>query len=201
LSRQLVSAPLTHGVIRRLSPGERDLLAGHFLRLSADDRRLRFGGLADRERVRAYRAGLEWPPSVVLGCFVDGRPRAVGELKPIAGPPPFAAELAVSVEAPFRGRGVGTELCRRLLVRARNRLIARVHMPCLLDNRSVQGIARRLGGALAFHPGEVEAEVRLPWPQPLSLAEEWLDEAGALLGGGPRPRAVSAAAPFADIAR
>src|SRR5689334_100049 len=164
------------GVIRRLGPGERDLLPGHFLRLSAEDRHLRFGGRTGEERIRAYCARLAWPPSVVLGYLVDGVPRAVGELKPIAGPPPFAAELAVSVEAPFRGRGVGTELCRRLLVRARNRLIARVHMLCLLDNRSVQRIARGLGGALAFHPGEVEAEIGLPWPQPFSLAEEWLDE-------------------------
>ena len=93
---------MVQSVIRRLSPGERNLLAEHFLRLSAEDRRLRFGGLAGQERVRAYCTGLEWPPSVVLGCFVDGRLRAVGELKPIAGPPPFAAEVAVSVEAPFR---------------------------------------------------------------------------------------------------
>ena len=61
-------------------------------------------------------------------------------------------------------------------MRARDRPIARVHMLCLLDNRSVQGVARRLGGTLAFHPGEVEAEIGLPWPQPFSLAEEWLDE-------------------------
>jgi RimJ/RimL family protein N-acetyltransferase len=127
-------------------------------------------------RVRAYCARLDRPLAVVLGYLVDGVPRAVGELKPIAGSRPPAAELAVSVEAPFRGRGVGTELCRRLLVRARNRLIARVHMLCLLDNRRVQRIARGLGGALAFHPGEVEAEIGLPWPQPFSLAEEWLDE-------------------------
>ena len=31
-------------------------------------------------------------------------------------------------------------------------------------------VIRRLG------PGEVEAEIGLPWPQPFSLAEEWLDE-------------------------
>ena len=170
------TAPPVAGVIRRLAPGERDLLPGHFLRLSAEDRHLRFGGRTGEDRVRAYCARLEWPPSVVLGYFVDGVPRGVGELKPIAGTLPPAAELAVSVEAPFRGRGVGTELCRRLLVRARNRLIARVHMLCLPDNRRVQRIARGLGGALAFHPGEVEAEIGLPWPQPFSLAEEWLDE-------------------------
>ena len=90
--------------------------------------------------------------------------------------PAARGRAAISVEPPFRGRGVGTDLCRRLLVRARSRLIARVHTLCLLDNRRVQRIARGLGGALAFHPGEVEAEIGLPWPQPFGLAEEWLDE-------------------------
>ena len=51
----------------------------------------------------------------------DASRARAGELKPIGGTLPPAAELAVSVEAPFRGRGVGTELCRRLLVRARDR--------------------------------------------------------------------------------
>src|SRR3954452_21116724 len=170
------TAPLVAGIIRRLGPGERDLLPGHFLRLSAEDRHLRFGGLAGEDRVRAYCARLDRPLAVVLGYLVDGVPRAVGELKTIAGSRPSAVQLAVSVGAPFRGRGVGTELCRRLLVRARNRLVARVHMLCLLDNRRAQRIARGLGGALAFHPGEVEAEIGLPWPQPFSLAEEGLDE-------------------------
>jgi GNAT superfamily N-acetyltransferase len=174
--RATAPTPPAAGVIRRLLPGERDLLPGHFLRLSAEDRHLRFGGRTGEDRVRAYCARLGRPLPVVLGHLVDGVPRALGELKPIGGSLPPAAELAVSVEAPFRGRGVGTELCRRLLVRARNRLIARVHMLCLLDNRRVQRIARGLGGALAFHPGEVEAEIGLPWPQPFSLAEEWLDE-------------------------
>src|SRR3954464_416899 len=95
---------------------------------------LRFGGLAGEDRVRAYCARLDRPLAVVLGYLVDGVPRGGGELKPIAGTQPPAAELAVSVEAPFRGRGVGTELCRRLLVRARNRLGARGPMLGLLDN-------------------------------------------------------------------
>ena len=129
------------------------------------------------------------PASIVLGGFVAGALRAVGELKPIGGAWPRAAELAVSVEQPFRGRGLGTELCRRLVVRARNRFVARVHMLCLLDNRPVQRIARGLGGALRFHPGEVEAELQPPWPDPLSALEEWLDEmtgATAPADGGPR---------------
>ena len=90
------------------------------------------------------------------------------------------------MERPFRGRGLGAELCRRLVVRARNRFVARVHMLCLRDNRPVQRIARGLGGALRFHPGEVEAELRPPWPDPISALEEWLDEAGALATPPPR---------------
>jgi GNAT superfamily N-acetyltransferase len=181
-------------VFRRLVAGERGrLLAGHFLRLDGEDRRRRFGGHTGEERVRAYCARLDRQPgSLVLGCFLAGELRAVGELKPIGGAWPPAAELAVSVERPFQGRGLGAELCRRLVVRARNRFVARVHMLCLLDNRPVQRIARGLGGALRFHPGEAEAELRPPWPDPISALEEWLDEAaGAALGGGLLPRAGS----------
>jgi RimJ/RimL family protein N-acetyltransferase len=151
---------------RRLAPGERGtVLPAHFLRLDAEDRRLRFGGHTGEERIRAYCARLDHHPgSVILGCFVAGELRAVGELKPIGAAWPPAAELAVSVERPFRGRGLGTELCRRLVVRARNRFVARVHMLCLLDNRPVQRIARGLGGALSFHQGEAEAQLQPPWP-------------------------------------
>jgi RimJ/RimL family protein N-acetyltransferase len=181
--------PPPAATFRRLATGERGRLLEHFLRLDAEDRHLRFGGHVTDERVRAYCAGLDRSRSVVLGCLVAGELRGVGELKVIAGSLPPAAELAVSVEAPFRGRGIGTELCRRLAVRARNRFVATVHMLCLLDNRRVQRIARGLGGTLAFHPGEAEAEIGLPWPEPLSVTEEWLDETGALLGAGSLARA------------
>ena len=175
------------GVVRRLGRGERDRLLAHLLRLDAGDRRLRFGGHASDERVRAYCAGLDRSRSVVLGYLAAGELRGVGELKLIDGAWPPAAEIAVSVEAPFRGRGLGTELCRRLVVRARNRFVGKVHMLCLLDNRRVQRIARVLGGELTFYPGEVEARLEPPWPDPTSAAEEWLDEAAALLRLGPLP--------------
>jgi RimJ/RimL family protein N-acetyltransferase len=174
-------APPDAGVIRRLGEDERDRLSDHLLRLDAEDRQLRFGGYGGEAYVRSYCQHLDWSRSVVLGCLIDGELRAAGELKLIAGSWPRAAEIAVSVEAPWRGHGLGTELCRRLTVRARNRFVARVYMLCLLDNRRAQRISRGLGGQLAFHPGEVEAEIGLPWPAPLSVAEEWLDEVPPLL--------------------
>jgi GNAT superfamily N-acetyltransferase len=178
---------LAGGTVRRLAAGDAGVLLGHLLRLGAEGRRLRFGGQAGEAHASAYCARLDWRRSLVLGWFAAGRLRAVGELKRIGGG--AAAEIALSVEPPFRGRGVGTELCRRLLVRARNRLVARVHMLCLGENRRVQRIARGLGGALAFHPGEAEARLELPWPDPFTGMEEWLDEASAALGGSRLPLA------------
>ena len=83
----------------------------------------------------------------------------------------------MSTEHTDEARGTGLPVITR---RDIDRFVATVHMLCLLDNRHVQRISRGLGGALAFHPGEVEAEIGLPWPEPLSLAEEWLDEVPAL---------------------
>jgi hypothetical protein len=70
-------------------------------------------------------------------------------------------------------------------------------MLCLLDNRRMQRIARGLGGALTFHPGEVEARLAPPWPDPASAAEEWLDEAGTLLAS--RPTRVVPTPLFRDV--
>jgi RimJ/RimL family protein N-acetyltransferase len=190
MTKSLVATPS----FRRLALSERgSMLPKHFLRLDAEDRRLRFGGHTGEEHIRAYCARLDrHPGSVVLGCFLAGELRAVGELKPIRGAWLPAAELAVLVERPFRGHGLGTELCRRLVVRARNRFVARVHMLCLLDNRPVQRIARGLGGALSFHQGEAEAELRPPWPDPLSALEAWSDEPGASLERAPTPAPAAA---------
>jgi RimJ/RimL family protein N-acetyltransferase len=185
------AAPLAGGLVRRLTAADAGLLLDHFLRLDAEGRRLRFGGQAGEAHAFAYCARLDWRRSLVLGWFVAGELRAVGELKRIDDGAGVAAEIALSVEPPFRGRGVGTELCRRLLVRARNRLVARVHMLCLSDNRRVQRIARGLGGTLAFHPGEVEARLELPWPDPFTGLEEWLDEASAALEGSHLPPAAA----------
>ena len=43
--------------------------------------------------------------------------------------------------------------------------------------------------AARFHPGEVEAELQPPWPDPISALEEWLDEitaANVPAGNGPQ---------------
>ena len=174
----MINAP---GSIRRLRAGERDKVKHHLLRLDGADRQLRFGGHASPARIAAYCAELDFTRALVLGYLVEGEVRAIGELKPLAGRWPRAAEIAISVEGPFQGRGVGSKLLRRLVVAARNRLFERLYMVCLIDNGRMMRLARRFDGRLNIEHGEVEARIEPPWPTWWTVLEETLDEASALV--------------------
>lgn len=169
----------THDVIRRLWAGERNQVRDHLLRLDGEERHLRFGGYTSTARIAAYCDRLDWRRRLILGYVVAGHVRGVGELALIGNASSRAAELAVSVERPFRNRGIGTMLAWRLVVAARNRLISRVHMICLIDNDRAVRMARRLDGTLAFDQGEAEARIEPAWPTPWT----WLEEALLEFGG------------------
>jgi len=169
----------TSGVIRKLRAFERDRVRDHLLRLGDEDRHLRFGGHATLERVSAYCAGLDLARVVVLGYMVAGEAPAIGELRPLHEAWPRAAEVAISVERPFQGRGIGGALLRRLAQTARNRWIQRLHMLCLLDNGRMVRLARRLDSRLSFDRGQIEASLELPWPTGWTVLEELQGEASA----------------------
>jgi GNAT superfamily N-acetyltransferase len=170
------------GSIRRLRAAERDKVRDHLLRLDGEDRQLRFGGYASPARIAAYCAELDLRRALILGYLVEGEVRAIGELKPLAGSGPRAAEIAISVERPYQGRGVGSRLLRRLVIAARNRLFERLYMVCLIDNGRMVRLARRFDSRLNVDHGEVEARIEPPWPTWWTVLEETLDEAGALVG-------------------
>jgi GNAT superfamily N-acetyltransferase len=172
------------GVIRRLWPIERDRITDHLHRLDPESRRLRFGGLVGPEQIEAHRAGLDWRQAVIVGYLEAGELRGLGELLPIKGDGPRAAELAVSVEPRWQNRGIGTALLRRLIVAARNRLIGRLIMVCLIDNGRVLRMARRFEGRLQFDRGEALARIEPSWPTWWTLLEETLDAAPVLLRHG-----------------
>jgi GNAT superfamily N-acetyltransferase len=180
-------------VIRRLWPVERAKLRDHLLRLDWEDRMLRFGGYANAAQIAAYCERLEWSRALVVGYLTGGEVRGLGQLGLIGNPWPRAAELAVSVERPFQNRGIGTALLRRLVLAARNRLIERLYMACLIENGRAVRMARRLDGALRFGNGQAEARVEPPWPTPWTWLEELLFESA--LTGVDHPRSESLAQP------
>src|SRR5262245_61187053 len=123
--------------IRKLLPTEGPLLAEHLIRLSAEDRRLRFGGMLLRDdSVRRYVDSIDWAHSWHVGYFVDGVLRAVVQLSvprpdgigPLPWRRPDAAEFAVSVEKPWQRQGVATRLMAQAVVVARNRNVRDLYM-------------------------------------------------------------------------
>lgn len=165
---------------RRLWPGDGALALAHFQRLDEEGRRLRFGRTVSDDFLARYCAEADWGRGILLGCFAGGELRGLGELRRLPGAELRTGEFAVTVEADWRGRGIGTELLRRLALLARNRGVETVYMLCLVDNRPVQRIASKLSASLSLSWGQVEGCIRLGAPTVASHIREALDAFGAL---------------------
>ncbi len=107
--------------------------------------------------------------------------RGFGELKGSADNPHWV-ELALSIERPYQGRGIGRALFERLVLKARNRGFAQATLHCSRNNQLSRQLARSYGASLSLQAGEVEGYVALPWPSPYSLVQEVTAESAALLG-------------------
>src|SRR5262249_26719335 len=125
---------------RKLLPTEAGQFSRHLLALSLPDRRMRFQGAVSDYGVERRCRRLDWFRMVAVGFFVDGRLRGVAEVCFDRSLWPREAEIAVTVETPWQGRGIGTELTRRAVMVARNRGAARVTMLCLVENQRMRRI-------------------------------------------------------------
>jgi len=165
---------------RKLLRSERELLAGHLLRLTHDDRCMRFCSVVNDEHLLRYAALDDGRQRIVIGYFVGGVLRGAGELVFLGAPPwQGEAEVSLSVEREVQGRGVGAELLRRLLLVARNRGVRGVLLVALRENRRVQRLATRCGARLEPDGTEVRARFVPQWPTQASmLAESWDDGVG-----------------------
>ncbi len=160
---------------RKLNRFDSASFEAHLLALEPADRRARFSGNAADEVVRAYAAGIDWQAACLLGCFEGTRLVGVAELHAATG---FArgGEFAVTVAATHRTRGIGSELLRRTILLARNRMIGRLHMICLVDNTPMRRMADKFHGQLDYEDGQVWARLAVPFPDPVSLLSEALED-------------------------
>jgi GNAT superfamily N-acetyltransferase len=184
---------------RKLLPTERNLLADHLIRLSPEDRRLRFGGMFLRDdAARRYVDSIDWTHSWHVGFFDDAARGAValravvqlsvprqdsGALGAAPWLRPGAAEFAVSVEKKWQRRGVATQLMGQAVVVARNRHVRDLYMLCLPENEPMRRLARKVGVRLVFREGEITGHVDLPAPDQLTVFAEFATEAAAAIDG------------------
>ena len=163
------------GIIRKIDPVEGDLVAGHLLRLSDLDRRLRFCSEVTDTLICGHVAGIDWERDTIYGYIEDGVIRALAEFAPDTPFLPASAEAAFSVETDWRGCGLAGGLMELVLAASLVRMIPTVHLVMQCENTPMREIARKNGFRLTQAEGEVYAVNTLLGAEPTIFAERLVE--------------------------
>jgi RimJ/RimL family protein N-acetyltransferase len=157
---------IDHGLvpIRTLNSRHRRRIAAHLIALPAHDRYLRFGYAASDAQVRKYVESLNFKRDEIYGVFNRRLALIAMAHLALASDPknPNCAEFGVSVSADARGKGLGTQLFKRVILHARAQSIDMIFIHALRENEAMLKIARKAGAVVENFGGEVEAHLRLP---------------------------------------
>lgn len=163
-------------LIREVSPDDKPLFEAGFARLGDRSRYQRFlsfrGSLTEREL--AFFTELDRDAHDAVGALDAGTGEGVGVARLLRlGDDPSRAEAAATVIDQWQGRGLGTELMRRLCDRAAARGVRRLSATLLASNHAMLAVFERVGfvRVVARHGVTIEIDVELPPPPPAPEAE------------------------------
>jgi len=162
------------GYVRTLSQQEElPLLRDHLLRLDAGSRHDRFNGFLDDSFIERYAARCAEDGTVIVAYIVDGVVRGAAELHPAEGD--SLPEVAFSVEASVRRKGVGSILFRKLIAEARAKGYRSLRITTGAQNEAMRALANKFGAHLSFRYGESTGNIDLtqqkqPEPAPAAFA-------------------------------
>ena len=184
-SKTMTDTASTHTaslVVRRLWPTKTALFREHFNRLDNESRILRFGGFVHDTLIDNYVRSAMSGDGLVYGAFVNGELRGVGEIRISTTDYPWRTEAAFSVEPDWQHKGLGDALLERIIAVARNRSISGIDMWCRASNRNMRKLAGKHGADIEFTGDEAHGTLKLPYPTPASVLEEFMGEAIGLSG-------------------
>ena len=149
------------GYVRTLTQQEElPLLRDHLLRLDAESRHDRFNGFLDDSFIESYAARCADDGTVIIAYIENGVVRGAAELHPSESAD-WLPEIAFSVEAGVRRRGVGTSLFRRLIEEARAMGYKTLRITTGAENHAMRALAGKFGAHLAFRHGEAIGTIDL----------------------------------------
>jgi GNAT superfamily N-acetyltransferase len=162
------------GTVRTLRQQEElPLLRDHLLRLDAESRRDRFHGFLDDSFIERYAAKCAGDGTVIIAYIEDGVVRGAAELHPPGQSEDSLPEIAFSVEASVRRRGVGSILFRKLIAEARLKGYRSLRITTGAQNQAMRALANKFGAHLTFRHGESTGSIdlkRQPQLEPARLA-------------------------------
>jgi RimJ/RimL family protein N-acetyltransferase len=148
--------------VRPVERADAAALAGLFERMSAESRRRRYLAVKPRlsGRELVYLTDVDHVRHEALGAFDwHGRMVAVARYAELSD---CSAELAVEVADDYHGRGIGSELVRRITERAEGAGYARLTATTLWENAAARALFKRLGfRAIGSGGASVDLELRL----------------------------------------
>lgn len=163
--------------VKRVDQNGRDMMLAHFVALSTEDRRLRFGASLSAEAIERYVDGMNFDRDAVFGVF-DDELALIGVAHVAFGE--GSAELGISVLPGRRSRGVGSALLGRATAHVRNRSIANLYMHCLSENAAMMHMARKSGMTIVAAAGDADAHLALSPADPASITGEYMTDRFAL---------------------
>lgn len=151
--------------VRPIEPGDRAGLAAAFARLSPDSRQRRFASPKPRltGAELTFLTDVDHHRHEALVAIDPCTRRVIAVARYVAfRHDPAAADVAVTVDDAWQGRGVASELSRLLLERAEAEGVERLLATVGGENRRALRLARRLGYEVAsVGSGSVELERRV----------------------------------------
>jgi len=166
--------------VQKLGPMHRPQILRHLLRLTAEDRRLRFGVPVRDSAIESYIAGIDFTRDRVFGVL-GANLELVGIAHLALDPAEQVAELGLSVDPAARGRGYGYALLQRSVLHATNLGYAALFMHCLAENQIVMHLARKAGLTLVVESGEADGRLALEHRTRAGALKEALEDQFALV--------------------
>lgn len=159
-----------HGVrLRILGKADIPLLVEHLTGLDAQGRRDRFNGSTDTEWIDQYARMCIHPGVMVIAAEHHGHVVGVAEMHPVKLE---SAEAAFSVDAAWRGRGVGAALFALIIEAAWSRGLDEIEITTHSQNEAMKRLARKFGATIRFVDGDSVGRIRLDDIHMLDADEE-----------------------------
>jgi len=158
----VIAAALANSSVRTLSQQEElPLLRDHLLRLDRNSRRDRFHGFMDDSFIERYAEKCANDGTTIIAFFENGVVRGAAELHPPDQSPDSLPEIAFSVEASVRRRGVGSILFHKLIAEARAKGYRSLRITTGAQNEAMRALAGKFGAHLTFRHGESTGNIDL----------------------------------------
>jgi GNAT superfamily N-acetyltransferase len=149
------------GSVRTLRRQELPLLRDHLLRLERESRHDRFHGFIDDAFIEHYATKCAGDGTVIIAYIEGGVIRGAAELHPPDQSEDSVPEIAFSVEARVRLKGVGSILFRKLIAEARSKGYQSLRITTGAHNQAMRALANKFGAHLMFRRGESTGSIDL----------------------------------------